>query len=160
MVHPSQIAECCTTRPGPAQAGSGAASARSLAAAAFAVVGFSCAALAGTPAQAAQPLRPAGGGCIALQSGQGPLRSATLLVNRCTYTVAVTYCVNGPGHGCQAAGVAHLAAGASFVVDSRRAAQGLRKVNWVACRSDAEVTADADPEPLLRPVAFRVTSPY
>jgi hypothetical protein len=123
-------------------------------AAALALGGLGGAALAGTPADAARPRRPGDNGCIVVQRQQGPARSTTQLVNRCAYAVAVTYCVRGAAHDCEAAGLTHLAPGASTIVDSRRAARGLRNVNWVACRSDAEETAGADPEPLLRTAAL------
>lgn len=129
-------------------------------AAALALSGLGGAALAGTPTGAAQPQRPGDGGCIVLQRQQAQTRYATLLVNRCAYAVAVTYCVHGPAHTCEAAGLAHLAPGASTIVDNRRAAHGLRNVNWVACRSDAEVTAGTDPDPFLRTAALGLTASY
>lgn len=67
-----------------------------------------------------------------------------VLVNRCDFAVALTYCVDDSGsdHACAADGARtlagrRLAPGASVAVEYERGAQADVAINWIACRADA-----------------------
>jgi hypothetical protein len=67
-----------------------------------------------------------------------------VLVNRCDYAVALSYCVddNGSDHDCAADGVGaidsrRLAPGASVAVADESSPLADADINWIACRADS-----------------------